>query len=196
MPNNRQLAIFIWLLIALVLALRSSAVRRSLGGVGRSLSCGVLLVPVVGFLTLVSALLIAGSQVGLWNLNLATDTGFWVAGSGSVLLFNFDRASTDEHYFRRVLAEILGVTILVEIILEISILSIPVELLLVLLTTLLAVMEVVAVRQPEHARVAGCAKTALTAIGISILSVGLFRLATDFDALDIGHLGRQALLPI
>lgn len=196
MPNNRQLAIMLWLLVALAFALRSPGVRRSLGNVSRSLSNKTLLIPIVGFLASVSALLVGAARLQLWNLDLATDTGFWIVGSGSLLFFSFDRATKEDRYFRRILGEILGVTILVELVLEISIFALPYELILVPATALLATMEVVAARDAEHEKVAGYAKIARIVAGLSVLGVGMFRAATDFDGLNFAQLGTQAVLPI
>lgn len=64
------------------------------------------------------------------------------------------------------------------------------------ITTLLVGVEVVAAREEQNQRVAGCAKSLLTVLGLALLTFGLVRAATDFDALDLAHLGRQALLPI
>ncbi len=196
MPNNRQIALLIWATVALLFALRAAEIRKSLRDVGRTLLQPILLVPVTAFLVFVSLLVFSGARLDLWNRGLATDTGFWVAGSGIVLLSNFDRATKGDRFFRHSLAKILGLTILVEVVLEISILSLPLELAIVPIATVLAVFEVVAIRQPEHERIAGCAKSFLAALGLALLAVGLVRALTNFDGLDLAHLGRQALLPI
>lgn len=196
MPNNRQLALLIWAAVALAFALRSADVRKSLKDVARMLLQPAIFVPIATFFGLVTANLMVGSVFGIWNSDLATDSAFWVIGSGFVLLFNFDRATKSDHYFRQTLGAILGLTILVELLLEISILPLPVELALVPITTLLVGVEVVAAREEQNQRVAGCAKGLLTVLGLGLLTVGLVRAATDFAALDLAHLGRQALLPI
>lgn len=196
MPNNRQLALLIWAAVALALALRSAGIRKSVLGVLRSLLNPVILVPIVGFLGLSALNILIGRSLGIWNGALATDTGFWVLGSGVVLLFNFERATKSDRYFRRTFGEVLGVTILVELLLEISILPLPVELALIPVTTLLVGLEVVAARDEQHQRVEGCAKRLLALLGLGLLTVGLVRAATDFDRLDLTHLGRQAFLPV
>lgn len=196
MPNNRQVALLIWAAVALAFALRSADVRKSLKDVARMLLQPAIFVPIAMFFGLVAANLMLGDVLGIWNGDLATDTAFWVIGSGFVLLFNLDRATKGDLYFRRTLGEILGLTILVELLLEISILPLPAELALIPITTLLVGIEVVAAREEEHHRVAGCARGLLAVFGLTLVTVGLVRAATNFDTLDLAHLGRQALLPI
>ncbi|HZJ07214.1 MAG TPA: hypothetical protein VFD59_17330, partial [Nocardioidaceae bacterium] len=75
-----------------------------------------------------------------------------------VLLFNLNRATREERYIRRVLTEILGLTIFVDVLLEISIFALPVELLLVPTVTLLAVIQAWNAQQPDQTAAAGCAQ--------------------------------------
>lgn len=196
MPNNRQLALLVWGAIALGFILRSADGRKSLKRLGRLLFRPSICILFAAFFGVVTLTVMGGRSLGLWNTALVADTAFWVIGSGFAMLFNFERATKSGRFFRQTLGGVLGWTILVELLLEIAILPLPAELALLPVSMLLVSVEVVASRKEEHRRIAGCSRGLLSVLGLALVTFGVTTAATNFEALDLAHLGRQALLPI
>ena len=196
MPNNRQLSIIAWTAVALAFAMAHSGVRTSIKSLARSLLAPMLLVPIAGFLLSIWMSLVAGKAVGVWNSNLSTDTLFWIVGSGTVLFGSFDDAHRDPQFFRTKVGQVLGVTVLVGVILEVSILPLAAELVLVPGVAIVALLTAVARLKKEQAQVARLANGCLVIIGLAILAYGSYRIVFHWNDVDAAHLLRQALLPI
>lgn len=196
MPNSRQMALIIWAALLLVyLLIRGPAVRKSTATVVRTMVGTRVLVPALLLVATVVALLYAASKFGLWDISRATDTAFWF-GSAFALLLNMSRVTEGDRYIRRTIGELCGIALVLEVVLEVSVLSLPVEMILVPVITIVALMQVVANANPEHHAILGCLGWALGLIGVALATVSVYRVVTDFDRLDLDALGRQALLPI
>ncbi len=176
--------------------LRAPSLRASLVGVVRMFRDRAICIAIVAFLATSLGLLWGASLVGLWNGGLLADTVFWMLGSGIVLLFNFARATERPSFFRASLAELIRVAIFLDVLLEVSILSLPIELLLVPVATLLTMVAAVTERQDQHKQVSKGAQFILALVGLALVSTGLLRLVRHFGGHDYGQLVRQALLPI
>jgi hypothetical protein len=196
MPNNRQIAVIIWSALILIYAMRSPDVRASLKALLKTAATKVILVPFGLFGGLVVALLWSASLVGLWNWQLLTDTAFWFVGSGVALCFSLNDVGSTDHFVRSTAAKLFGVAILIDVVLELSVMRLLFEIPLVVLATLFAGVEVVARGPKGDASVAKLANGVLITIGLVIASVGVWRIASDFSGHDWAHLGRQGLLAI
>lgn len=196
MPNNRQFAVLIWCAALFVVALKHSNARASIGNVMKSFLAPILFLPIAGFLVNVLAVIIVGRAAGFWNYNLVADTVFWVLGSGAVLFRNFTDASRDSRFFRTKARQVIGLTIPLGIVLEISVMPLEVELILIPIIFMLVGVEVIGQQKDSHVQVSRIAKGCLILFGILFLGYAGYKVFLNWNELNVLKLGRQAFLPL
>ena len=128
----------------------------------------VILVTYVGLICL------AAHRLGLWTTDLISETVWWFVGTALVLLVNISVALKEAKFYRRVALEVLGITLLLDFLMnDLFVFSLPVELLLLPLLTFLAMLAVVAQMDPTKRQVAsliGCMQ-ALAGLSIAVFVV-------------------------
>jgi len=196
MPNNRQWAIIIWTALFLLWALLRPDGRKAIRDVTRLAISPIFLLPFTMLCGWCTALLFLASRFGLWNRDLAADTAFWFLGSGIVLFFGITEVGKQDRLIRTTVAQLIGVAIVTDVVLEVGIMHWLIELVVVLLATVLVLVELVAKQRDGDRRVAGFASRLLALAGLTLLAVGLRRIIFDFEGQDWPQLGRQALLAI
>ena len=111
--NNREIAIFIWLLLFIAFVLRKADVRKSLKTLVWTF-CKIQILTVVSLMLLYVVLIVLVLRaVGVWEFTLFKDTVVWFcAALGMMMRFNIsDKA---ENVFRKVLVDSVKVVILLE----------------------------------------------------------------------------------
>ncbi|HWI04684.1 MAG TPA: hypothetical protein VNT52_12810 [Acidimicrobiales bacterium] len=196
MPNNRELATLLWLVVLFGVALSRPGGRSSLRGLVRTALSPTILVPLAVLAAWVSALVYAASSVGLWDKDLATDTVFWFFFAGLVLFGNFTHASREEHFFRRKVLAVLKVGVAVEVFSDFFVLNLPVEVFLVLLLTVLVGVSAVATLRHEYKQVKAVVDWLIAAITFGILGYVAVSLLNNWGVTDKGSLAREFALPV
>ena len=84
-PNNRQWALLIWIAVGLVWALTKPDLRRSLGGLLRTLVSPRFLLIVVGYLAMIVLASWGAGLAGLWDSSLISESVTWLFISGWAL---------------------------------------------------------------------------------------------------------------
>ena len=130
MPDNRDWASLTWLGIALVWVLWRRDIRSGFGDVLRTALSPSILMPVGGMLGYVAFEVWLGFKLSLWRSDLAKGTFIWLATSALVLLFSFDKAAKELHFFRRGVIGAFRIAVFLEFFMNLSVLSLAIELLL------------------------------------------------------------------
>lgn len=95
--NNREIATVVWAAVFVLLALRSEDVRKSMGGVFRSLLRTKTLLVLVVSAGYAAAVIWGLSLLGLWSASLVKDSVVWFVFTAVVLLLgSADRVSGRE----------------------------------------------------------------------------------------------------
>lgn len=196
MPNNRQWAFLFWVLVLVVFLLLRRDTRSSVGGALRLLVSPKLLVPILGFVGLVGALVVAARRLGLWEPDLTADTVMWLLTAGAVLFGSFDKASTESHFVRRRALETFRVSAFVEVLAEVFVLTLPAEVILQPAFALLGGMSVVAEQKKEHRPVKRLVDFLIAVAGWALLLYVVVSLIDNWGALDKSHLVRQFAMPV
>lgn len=195
MPNNRQWAILIWLAVSAAIFLWNRDVRRSVADVLRTLATPKLCVPMAAMTLYVAGLLVAGMHVGIWTPALATDTAFWFFGSALVLFFQLNQVAKPG-FFRRTGLATVELTVFVEFFLNVSVFSLPVELVLQPVLAILFVMAGFTALKPEYEQVRRVLDFVLGVVGIVLVVVVVFRTIGRWGELDLAAQGLTLALPI
>lgn len=152
--NNREIAGTIWLLAIIMFGLlKTKDVRESLAHLFRAILSPRLLV-VFGCLAGCVALLAwIGNSLGFWSSSQAIPTILWYFVGGLPLLLRANDAKEGSRHFLGFAKAAVSGTALLEFIYVARTFSLPVELALTPIVTVVALMAAFSERDPEHARV-------------------------------------------
>lgn len=199
--TNRELAIVIWLGILLVLVLVLALTKKSVRAV---LPQGLQVVKTffqLKILILVALLMLYTAGIvwllyltKLWTVRLLKDTIIWFCFTGAVLTFSFLSSHREEKVFSRILSNNVKVIVGLEFLVNTYTFSLPVELILVPLATVVAIMDVFARKEPKHFGLAKLLTVLQVAIGMAVLGVAVVKAVTNFESLLTIDSIRQILL--
>ena len=181
--NNRELATAFWLLVFAVWALRKTEIRKSIGRLFRAFwhfkivsSVCLMLLYVTGMVALLAA-------ISIWEVNLLKDTIVWFLVGAMAMMMRFATADDTDNIFRKILVDSIKVVILLEFLVNTYTFPLVIELILVPLLTFIAMIDVVASMNEEHAIVAKLAKGIQMVAGFVILGIAANRTFADFQNL-------------
>jgi hypothetical protein len=194
--NNRHWALLLWLAVFSIWVMTKPDIRRSIGQVARSLFARKLLPIWVGYLGWVLLLILGARRIGWWDSSLLPDTFIWLFVAGWGLFGSFAKANSEPEFFRTHLAQIIGISLLVEFAVDFAVLPLIWELVLIPLVVVLTGVEIVARRNEEGALVSRFASGCLVFIGLALLAAGIVSVVFNWDSLEVSDLLRQVALPI
>lgn len=197
--NNREIASLVWTAIALVWASRRIDLRgilRSLGKVVRRLMTPVLLVPFLAYLTTLAAAIAFARSVGLWTPELIKSTILWTLLTGVGLYFSVPQVLAGEPIARRVRTASGVALVAFEVVVNFASFPLVVELVVVPLIGLGVMITAYAEYRPVEPRTLGCVSTIVALYGFAALAWTGWVVASEWDALDVGTLWREVLLPV
>lgn len=195
MPNSRQWAILIWLGVLVIWVLISKAVRRNVARAVRMLATPKLSIPLALMTLYVMGLLTVGGSVGKWTPDLATDTVFWFVGSALVLFFKLNEAS-EAGFFRRTALATVELTVFVEFAMNVSVFSLPVELILQPILAILFTLAAYAASKPEYAQFKRAFDVLLGVAGTALVVVVVVRTVGRIGEIDWLTQGLSLALPL
>ncbi len=180
MLDNRKLSILLWILAALIFCIVKRDIRASLIGVVKAALAPRIALPLAGMSIYIGAIITGLWAAGLWTLDSAADTVFWLTGSGLVLFFvAYDRVRTDPRFFRRTATRTLSVVVVVGFLVDLFPLPLPAELLLVPFLFLLGATLAFASTRADLAPVSHLLNGVVAIIGWALLVYGAARVAAD-----------------
>lgn len=195
MPNNRQWAILIWLVVLAVWMLSNKDARGSVQSVARRLTTPKVWVPLALMTLYVGGLLVVGWNAGIWTSELGTDTAFWFVGSALVLFFRLNEAS-EPGFFRRTALATVELTVFVEFAMNVSVFSLPVELILQPVLAVLFTIAAYTALKPEYGQLKPVLDFVLGFTGIVLAMIVVSRTLSQWDEIDLVLQGLTLALPI
>lgn len=195
MLNNRELATLIWLGVLLLYAVTQSGVRSSLSALVRTLVHWKILVPLLLLVANTLAAIAVGARVKLWTSALIPDSVYWFFGSALVLFLNLDRSARESHFFRSVIAGTLGLTVALEVFMNLAVLGLPWELGLQPVLFLLTGVSVVAATKPEFEPARKLVAWLLGLLGLMLAVYVVSHVISHWSAFDQLGTARQLALP-
>ncbi len=170
--------------------------RKAFGGVVRAvlarqilLSLAAMAIYIVIFVTLLAA-----ADIWRWT-NLKT-TIVWVVTFAIVAMFDINRITEDDTFFRKTIRDAVNATVIVVFIAEFYTFSLPTELVLVPFITVVTVLYMFSQSQPESAMVEKLMGWVLTLVGLSFISYGIYQVSQNFREFATFDTGREFAVPI
>lgn len=180
--NNREIALGIWTLIVIILAVLKEDIRASFHHVWQAFFHPVILTP-LGLLFAYIGIVVYGlSEVGLWDFSQLKNTILWCISVAAVSFFRITEVAEDHYYFRNAIKDNFKIIALVEFVVTFYTFPLIVELILVPLTTFLAVMQGVTRRDKKYKAVESLMSNLLLTIGSGATIYGLYNLVIHFDS--------------
>jgi len=187
--NSREDAILLWTL--LIIGYPTYKDPRGIGSAFLNVARAGLhprLVVLFGSALVYSTLLVyAAKEAGLWHNSALKATVYWFIGTAVVLIADAVTGASprDRDFMRRVLKRVVGVTILIEIVVNLYSFSLAVELIGVGVAITFSMMQVVVEHDPSaDRRVQKVIERGLVAVGL--LYLGYFAVRGLGDLMDGG----------
>lgn len=171
--NPREIAIAVWSLVLLIYAMRSADVRVAMARTLRLLTRGrVLAVNLTGLLWALPVVA-SGIVLGLLGPSDVFATLVWLATVPLFLLFDVVSAKHRVGLIRRVVLKSLSISAMIEFVASNWTFTLPVEMVLVPITTVLVALVTVSQGRDEYQDVRRLLSPAVGTIGLVILLNGL-----------------------
>jgi hypothetical protein len=196
MLNNREWALLIWLGGVLALFLLRGNLRSILFQLARVALHPVVVVPVLLMAGWVGGLILVTARIGWWEGELATDTAVWFFGTALAVMFNVTAALSEERLLIRTFLRAVKITVLVEVFVNLYVFSLPVELILLPVLTVLLVLSLVAGSDRRLTSVKGPIDTVVALIGFALIVYVLSEVVTGWQDFDRTGALRKFALPV
>jgi hypothetical protein len=195
MPNNRQWAIFIWLVVAGVVVLFWRTGRRVLKDLSSIALSRTLLVPFALLVAWVVGEVSVARALGAWDGTLVTDTIVWFVATGLVLMFRHTEALKRPDFFKRAARGVLGTSVLIQGYSELAVFGLGVELAIQPIAAFIGLMLGVSPSDEKFRQLRSLLASCLGLGGLALLAAVTIKLATSWGDLDHAYLARQLVLP-
>jgi hypothetical protein len=195
MPNNRQIVVLFWLAVLAVWAITRPDVRSGIRQLLIVAAKPKVVFMLICFSAWMGAAVWVALQVGLWEASLATDTVFWVVGSGLVLFGAFPNVSKRRGLLRETALGLLSLTVVIEGLVDALVFPLPVEFVVQPIFAFLTGMLVVARRDERYRLVTNLLNGLTFVFGIAVLAHIVWTLTARWDELEHRNLVLQLLIP-
>lgn len=169
--NPRQIALVAWLLVGFVWAISQPGVRQSVAQVLKTVLDPQLFFPACMSLVWNAAVLFGFFKAGLWDSALWWDTAVFVLGGTTALVWRMnDSRDYSWRFYRKVLLETLGISVLFGVLVSNYTFGIAVELLLVPWLFMLGGLKAVSESDEKYSSVAKLVNFLIAFSGLAMLA--------------------------
>lgn len=179
--NNREIALGIWLLIAVVFVASKQTLRVSFYDVVKALFSRYIVIPLILMIGYISLIVIGLYKLGLWDVEQLKNTVFWSLSYAATSMFRISKIENEEHYFRNSIKDQLKIIAAFEFIVTFYTYSLLTELIVIPLVILLVGMQAFTEGKKEYATVGRFLTGVLTLFGIGLIVNATNHLITEFD---------------
>jgi len=172
--STRELAIAIWISIALTVCMFSKGIRQSLVGILKALFAWKIFVSLLAFFIHTALYVFVLYKIGVWNISLLKDTIIWTFSFGFVSLVNINKVNNTK-YFRNIFFDSIKWTIAIEFVLNFFTFSLTKEIILIPIIVFSAVMQAVASHDSKHKQVENLMKSFLMYFSIFVFLFSLYK---------------------
>lgn len=192
--SNREKALLVWILIALIAMMFGKEIRKSIMGVFKALFVKQILTVLGLFGMYVFAVVSFLKVVGFWDTSLLKDTILWVLGAFAIM-FKLDKAK-DRNHFTDLIKDSIKWVMIFEFLVAFYTFSFRTEMILIPVLVFTGMLQTVASFDPKHKQVEELLKKFASLVGFVIIGYVLFKTYHQYkDLLSIGQL-KTFLLPI
>jgi hypothetical protein len=193
--NNREKAIFVWIVVFLVWALSQQKIQTSFIRVIRTLLQKKIITILMAMFLYVALVVWLLYKVHLWDALLVKDTILWLLGGAFVHLMNANDALQDADHFKKILVDVLKLMAVLEFVVNFYTFSFWIELILVPTLLLIGALEAMAGMQEESAPLKKTLDVVLAGIGLALIIFTVANIVSNYQVLVTTDNLRALLLP-
>jgi len=176
--STREIALLIWIAIALILMLFNNGIRKSIAGVFKALFFKEFMLVLFLFLLHTLFYVFILHKVNLWDKSLLKDTIFWAFGFGFVTMLNVNKLNSISD-FKQLLIESIKWTIVIEFFVNFFTFSLTKELLILPILVWFSMMQVTASFDPKHRQVETVLNFIIGSFSVFIFFFSLYKTITN-----------------
>jgi hypothetical protein len=193
MPNTREIALVVWFVIVLIVAVSRSDLHKSLCDLLRAFFARKLLPAWVLLVVWTITEVVLGARLGLWRPSLAFGTLLWFLTAAIVMMVNSSEAASTPRFLRTKVVEVLRLSVFVEGVASLATGPLWLEFILVPVVVLLGATAAYVDRKPEYLSVKRLLTALLNIFGLALLSYAITSTLRSWDGSSVA---RQLLLPV
>lgn len=194
--DNRETALAVWLCIALAWMIYKNEVRKSLIIVLKTFFLKPILISIFLMSSYILSMVLLLSWIGIWNESQLKTTLVWSITVGLILLFRVNKISNDKTFFTKAIRENFKLTIIIDFIMNLNVLSFWIEFILipimVVITGVLAITE----RDEKYIDVQKLMTIIVSIIGWSLFVYASWQVYIHFNKIATLETLRSFIIPI
>lgn len=194
--DNRETALAVWLCIALAWMIYKNEVRKSLIIVLKTFFLKPILISIFLMSSYILSMVLLLSWIGIWNESQLKTTLVWSITVGLILLFRVNKISNDKTFFTKAIRENFKLTIIIDFIMNLNVLSFWIEFILipimVVITGVLAITE----RAEKYIDVQKLMTIIVSIIGWSLFVYASWQVYIHFNKIATLETLRSFIIPI
>lgn len=194
--SAREVAITIWIAILFLFMLKSDAAAKAFLRIIKSLADLKLIIILEALAVYLMLVCYTLSQFMTWGLPQMKASIFWYLFVGIALLFRAVQAKEDYNPVRSWITNTFTFLIVVEFLTSTYTFPLLAELLFVPFVAIVAMMVVVAERNPDQKQVVSFLNWVMVLAGFAMIAYAARQLLGDTGSLDIANMAESFLLPI
>ena len=148
--NNREIALGMWLLIAIVILIFTKPGREFIRTILPTLFCCKFVIFYTVFLSYFGLVVYGLYVIGFWDASLLKDTIFWILLVELPLFAKTIEKAKDNHFFAQLIKENIALIVIVEFLLNFWTFGLIAEIIIVPVTVIICFLSVLAARKKEH----------------------------------------------
>ena len=178
--NNRELAVSIWILFAIIWCVSYSKVRKSFFQLIKTFFAWKLTVSYMLMFTYIACLIRVLQVMKIWKIDQIPLTVLWCVCVAFVMLFNFQKAN-DQKFFKNSVKDNIKGLVFLEFFINLYVFNFWIEFMIVPISAIIGGMKAIAERNKEYEIVDKLLNFILVTFGLFLLFYASYKVITDFD---------------
>ncbi len=194
--NNREIAIGIWVMLAVAISVFTKSVRQSLKSVFSILFCRKFVGFYIVFLSYFGLVIYGLYFIGFWDTSLLKDTVLWVLFLQLPLFAKTIEKAKDNHFFAQLIKENIALIVIIEFILNFWTFGLITEIIIVPIAVFAGFLYAISAREKNYQQVKRFFDWLLIIFGVMIIiNTVAHIIQTPSEIINVSVL-KEFLLPI
>lgn len=178
--NNRELAVSIWILFAVIGCISYSKIRKPFFQLIKAFFAWKLTLSYMLMFTYIACVIWVLKVMAIWKVDHITLTVLWCVCVAFVMLFNFQKAN-DQKFFKNSVKDNIKGLVFLEFFLNLYVFNFWIEFMIVPIFAIIGGMKAIAERNKEYEIVDKLLNFILVAAGLFLLFFAFYKVFTDFE---------------
>ena len=178
--NNRELAVSIWILFAIIWCVSYSKIRKSFFQLIKAFFAWKLTLSYILMFTYIAFEIWVLKVMAIWKIDHIALTVLWCVCVAFVMLFNFQKAN-DQKFFKNSVKDNIKGLVFLEFFVNLYVFNFWIEFMIVPISAIIGGMKAIAERNKEYEIVDKLLNFILVAAGLFLLFYVSYNVVTDFE---------------